>query len=145
MDGTRRRGGAWHRGVSAGYRGVASAGETGKAADTPPIHDTLDRSLDQSNAVEVALAKTLGEAAAAGRYDVVLQLARRLEARPVRDASRTRAEDDLAVAVRLAAEAGEWAVVATLSRQLDSLRREREGGGLKVINGGSGASGLAER
>ena len=49
--------------------------------------------------------------------------------------------NDLAVAVRLAAEAGEWAVVATLSRQLDALRREREGGGLKVIKGGSGASG----
>ena len=107
-------------------RGFASAAETRKAADTPPIHDTLDRSLDQSNAVEVALAKALAEAAAAGRYDVVVQLARRLEARPVRDASRTRAEDDLAVAVRLAAEHGEWAVVATLSRQLDSLRRERE-------------------
>ena len=29
------------------------------------------------------------------------------------------------VAVRLAAEAGEWTVVATLSRQLDALRRER--------------------
>jgi hypothetical protein len=131
-------------GVSAGYRGVASAAEDGKAADTPPMHDTLDRSLDQSSAVEVALAKTLAEAAAAGRYDVVLQLARRLEVRPVRDASRSRA-DDLSVAVRLAAEAGEWAVVATLSRQLDSLRREREGGGLKVIKGGSGASGSGER
>ena len=46
--------------------------------------------------------------------------------------------NDLAVAVRLAAEAGEWAVVATLSRQLDALRREREGGGLKVIKGGCG-------
>jgi hypothetical protein len=132
-------------GVSAGYRGVASAGEAGKAADIPPMHDTLDRSLDQSSAVELALAKALEQAAAAGRYDVVLQLARRLEARPVHDASRTRAEDDLAVAVRFAAEAGEWAVVATLSRQLDSLRREREGGGLKVIKGGSGASGSGER
>jgi hypothetical protein len=105
----------------------------------------LDRCLDQSSAVELALAKALAQAAASGRYDVVLQLARRLEARPVRDASRTRAEDDLAVAVRLAAEAGEWAVVATLSRQLDSLRREREGGGLKVIKGGSGAAGSGER
>jgi hypothetical protein len=34
------------------------------------------------------------------------------------------------------AEAGEWAVVAMLSRQLDALRREREGGGLSVIEGG---------
>ena len=41
----------------------------------------------------------------------------------------------------LAAEAGEWPVVATLSRQLDALRRECEGGGLKVIKGGSSASG----
>jgi len=104
--------------VSAGYRGVASAGKTGKAADTPPMHDTLDRSLDQSSAVEVALAQALAKAAAAGRYDVVVQLARRLEARPVRDCARSRAEDDLAVAVRLAAEAGEWAVVATLSRRI---------------------------
>jgi len=132
-------------GVSAGYRGVASPGETGKAADTPPMHDTLDRSLDQSSDVEVAIAKALAEAAAAGRYDVVLQLARRLEARPVRAPSRVHAEDDLAVAVRLAAEAGEWTVVATLSRQLDALRREREGGRLKVIKGGSVASGSGER
>jgi hypothetical protein len=97
-------------GVSPECRGVPSAGATGKAADTPPIHDTLDRSLDQSNAVEVTLAKALAEAAAAGRYDVVLQLARRLD-----------------------------------TRQLDTLRREREGGGLKVIKGGSGASGAGER
>ena len=132
-------------GVSAGYRGVASAEEDGKAADTPPIHDTLDHCLDQSRAVDVALAQALAQAAAVGRYDVVLQLARRLEARPVRAPSRVHAEDDLAVAVRLAAEAGEWAVVATRSRPLDALRRERQGGGLKAIKGGSGASGSGER
>jgi hypothetical protein len=101
--------------------------------------------LDRSTAVELALAKALEKASAAGRYDVVIQLARRLEARPVRESSGARAEDDLAVAARLAAEAGEWAVVATLSRQLDALRREREGGGLKVIEGGSRAAGSGER
>ncbi len=101
--------------------------------------------MDQSSAVEAALAKALAEAAAAGRYDVVVQLARRLEARPVRALSPVRAQDDLAVAVRLAAEASEWAVVATLSRQLDALRRDHEGAGLKVIKGGSGASGAGER
>jgi hypothetical protein len=111
----------------------------------PPDPRHVGRSLDQSNAVEVALAKALAEAAAAGRYDVVLQLARRLETRPVRAPSRVHAEDDLAVAARLAAEAGEWAVVATLSRQLDALRREREGGGLRVIEGGSSAAGSGER
>jgi hypothetical protein len=101
--------------------------------------------LDRSKGVDVALAEALVKAAAAGRYDVVLQLARKLGAPPVRDLSRPRAEDDLAAAVRLAAEAGEWAVVTTLSRQLEALRREREGGGLKVIEGGSGAAGSGER
>ena len=91
------------------------------------------------------LAEALAKAAGAGRYDVVLQLARRLEVRPVRDLPRPPAEDDLAVAVRLAAEAGEWAVVTTLSRQLEVLRREREGGGLRVIEGGSDAAGSGER
>jgi hypothetical protein len=105
----------------------------------------LDRSLDRSKTVDVALAEALAKAAGAGRYDVVLQLARKLETQPVRDLSRTRAEDDLAAAVRLAAEAGEWAVVTTLSRQLEALRREREGGGLRVIEGGSDAAGSGER
>jgi hypothetical protein len=74
-----------------------------------------------------------------------MQLARKLEVRPARDLSRPRPEDELAAAVRLAAEAGEWAVVTTLSRQLEALRREREGGGLRVIEGGSGAAGSGER
>jgi hypothetical protein len=37
--------------------------------------------LDRPDAVEVALAKALGDAAAAGRFDVVAQLATELEAR----------------------------------------------------------------
>ena len=132
-------------GVSQECRAVASAGEGGKGPDTPPIQDTLDRNLDRSKGVDEALAEALAKAAGAGRYDVVLQLARKLEVRPVRDLSRSRAEDDLAAAVRLAAEAGEWAVVTTLSRQLEALRREREGGGLRVIEGGSDAAGSGER
>jgi hypothetical protein len=105
----------------------------------------LDRYLDRSKGVDVALAEALAKAAGAGRYDVVLQLARRLEVRPVRDLPRPRAEDDLAAAVRLAAEAGEWAVVTTLSRHLEVLRREREGGSLSVIEGGSSAAGSGKR
>ena len=87
----------------------------------------------------------LVHSAAGGVGLSALQLARKLESRPVRDLSRPHAEDDLAAAVRLAAEAGEWAVVTTLSRQLEALRREREGGGLRVIEGGSGAAGSGER
>ena len=41
----------------------------------------MDRSLDQPDAVDAMLAKALGEAAAAGRFDVVAQLAKELEAR----------------------------------------------------------------
>jgi hypothetical protein len=37
--------------------------------------------LDRSDAVEIALAKALGAAVAAGRFDVVAQLATELEAR----------------------------------------------------------------
>jgi hypothetical protein len=37
--------------------------------------------LDHPDAVEIVLAKALGEAAAAGRFDVVTQLATELEAR----------------------------------------------------------------
>jgi len=37
-------------------------------------------------------------------------------------------EADLAHAMRLAAEAGQWVLVADLSRQLDALRRHRERG-----------------
>jgi hypothetical protein len=44
--------------------------------------------------------------------------------------------DDLAKAVRLAAEAGEWGVVATLSRQLELMRVAREGASLRVVRGG---------
>jgi hypothetical protein len=46
------------------------------------------------------------------------------------------AEADLARALKLAAEAGEWAVVASLSRQLEALMVERKGGALTVVPGG---------
>ncbi len=46
---------------------------------------------------------------------------------PIGDRSRG-PDTDLAHAVRLAAEAGQWIVVADLSRQLDALRRHRERG-----------------
>ena len=61
----------------------------------------LDAGLDAPDAVEAALAKALGEAAAAGRFDVVAQLARELEARrmarmanvvPLSSKARARAE-----------------------------------------------------
>jgi hypothetical protein len=74
---------------------------------------------------------------------VVMQLAPRLEAR-VCEPPRMRAEHDLAVAVRLTAEARQWAVMGTLSRQLDALRREREGGGLTVIDGELERVGIGE-
>jgi hypothetical protein len=70
-----------------------------------------------------------GAGGSRGSRHAVVRPARRIESSSDRDPSRTRAEDDLAVAVRLAAQAGEWAIVATPSRQLDALRREREGGG----------------
>ncbi len=56
--------------------------------DTPPTDadealntDDLDRDLDRRGAVESALAKAIALAATAGRFDVVAQLARELEAR----------------------------------------------------------------
>jgi hypothetical protein len=51
---------------------------------------------------------------------------------PVRSVSRG-PDADLATALRLAAEAGEWAVVADLSRQLEALRRVRDGAGLRLV------------
>ena len=45
------------------------------------MHGGLDRSLDQSIDVDAVLAKALEAAATAGRFDVVAQLARELEAR----------------------------------------------------------------
>ncbi len=54
------------------------------------------------------------------------------------------AEDHLAIVVRLAAEAGEWGVVATLARQLDALRRERGGGELRLIGAGADAAETGE-
>jgi hypothetical protein len=43
---------------------------------------------------------------------------------------------DLALAVRLAAEAGEWSVVSTLSRQLDLLTAQQGVNALRVLPGG---------
>jgi hypothetical protein len=57
------------------------------------------------------------------------------EIAPVGDLSRG-AEADLAHALKLAAEAGEWAVVASLSRQLEALMVDRKGGALRVVPGG---------
>lgn len=43
----------------------------------------MDRSVDQRDAVELALANALEQATAAGRWDVVAQLASELEARRI--------------------------------------------------------------
>jgi hypothetical protein len=86
------------------FLGEAEAIREGFGEVFPPLTPLLEPSPTGERSI---LAKAAGE----GRYDVVLQLARRLEVRPVRDLPRPRAEDDLAVAVRLAADAGEWAVV----------------------------------
>jgi hypothetical protein len=56
---------------------------------------------------------------------------------PVRSGSHG-PEADLARALKLAAEAGEWEVVADLSRQLEAMRRARDGAGLRVVKGGRG-------
>jgi hypothetical protein len=53
---------------------------------------------------------------------------------PVRSVSHG-PEADLARALKLAAEAGEWAVVSDLSRQLEALRRAHEGARLRVVKG----------
>jgi hypothetical protein len=44
--------------------------------------------------------------------------------------------ENLAHALALAAEAGEWRVVETLARQLDSLRATGEGAHVRVLPGG---------
>jgi hypothetical protein len=53
--------------------------EQAQANPATPGH--LDASLDAPDAVEAALAAALSRAAAAGRFDVVAQLAKELEAR----------------------------------------------------------------
>jgi hypothetical protein len=50
-------------------------------AANPAIPGRLDAGLDAPDAVETALAEALTKAAAAGRFDIVGQLARELEAR----------------------------------------------------------------
>jgi hypothetical protein len=51
------------------------------AAANPAIPGRLDANLDALDPVEIALAEALTKAATAGRFDVVGQLARELEAR----------------------------------------------------------------
>jgi hypothetical protein len=64
-----------------GDRAVTSHDTPPMGADTPLNEAHLDRDLDRTGDVEAALAKALEGAAAAGRWDVVSQLARELEAR----------------------------------------------------------------
>ena len=52
-----------------------------KSADAGPVDQPLDRSKEAFDAVEEALAKAITAAVGAGRFDVVAQLARELEAR----------------------------------------------------------------
>ncbi|MDE2104563.1 MAG: tyrosine-type recombinase/integrase [Patescibacteria group bacterium] len=71
--------------VDPGYSAAISEvnGDEGpqQVADKSLMPGPLDAGLDALDVVEAALAKALGEAAAAGRFDVVAQLARELEAR----------------------------------------------------------------
>jgi hypothetical protein len=66
---------------SEGFRELTASLQAEETADTPPIRSPLDHSLDHSDPVAVAVARALTAAAAAGRFDVVAQLARELEAR----------------------------------------------------------------
>jgi hypothetical protein len=92
-------------GLSAECREVVKAADPGKVADTRPIQDTLDRTSERPSVVDVALAKVLERAAEADRSS---RRAAGPEARtPARGPAGTRAKDDLAVAIRLAAEAGQ--------------------------------------
>jgi hypothetical protein len=75
--------------ASSEYREVAPPTTSTIGAETALNKDGLDRSLDHrdepperaADLVEAALATALDRASAAGRYDVVIQLARELEAR----------------------------------------------------------------
>jgi hypothetical protein len=75
--------------ASSEYREVAPQATPATGADKALNTDGLDRSLDRRDSpleraadpVEAALAMALDRASAAGRYDVVIQLARELEAR----------------------------------------------------------------
>jgi hypothetical protein len=63
----------------------STTSENSEAEEGVASCDVLPRSAAASepNAVEMALARALTEASAAGRFDVVVQLARELEARRV--------------------------------------------------------------
>jgi hypothetical protein len=80
-----------------------NASETARAKSA--TSGDLDRRLDRSEVVEIALAKALEAATAAQRWDVVMEIARQLEA------CRLLARDDVAVLVPLA-----FANRATLTR-----------------------------
>ena len=66
---------------STAYREVSEGATTANPSNTPPIENHLDHSLDHSDVVEEALANALAKAASAGRFDVVAQLAKEIEAR----------------------------------------------------------------
>jgi hypothetical protein len=75
-------------GGSARNRAASDQSSSATSADDALNKTNLDRDLDRTgpapanvDAVEVALAKALEGATAAGRFDVVAQLARELEAR----------------------------------------------------------------
>jgi hypothetical protein len=55
--------------------------DDGVAPGSPPLAAVSDAATASLDAVEMALAKAVTEASAAGRFDVVAQLARELEAR----------------------------------------------------------------
>jgi hypothetical protein len=57
---------------------VVAIGDVAKAAT---VVDSSERSNPEGDAIEIALTAALGAAVAAGRFDVVAQLARELEAR----------------------------------------------------------------
>ena len=75
-----------------GYREVSDPRTATNKGDTPSIGNHLDHYLDHSDVVEDALASALTKAAAAGRFDVVAQLAKQIEARRL-----TRAKDVIAL------------------------------------------------
>jgi hypothetical protein len=70
-----------NEGDSAAIVEVKGDDDPQSGAANPAIPGSLDTNLDASDVVEIALAEALTKAAAAGRFDVVGQIARELEAR----------------------------------------------------------------
>jgi hypothetical protein len=54
-------------------------------------------------------------------------------------------QEDLAYALALAAEAGEWRIVETLARQLDRLRSASDGGEVRMLHGAGRATPLPKQ